>query len=312
MMATPWNTNLNSLTTRADLAEQYGGSRYSGGIVPALTSNNVFLFSDPSKGMKYGYNFDGPGAGESYFYTAQGTLGDHAETGNNGSVLGHEAANRPLRLFIADGYVGKTKTRFQRYIGQFRIDPLGPASWQPALDSSGIVRQVLIFHLLPVGETALRELDQEGGASPTLTVARMVPPEVDDSIFYETSGSEPTTASRLESGLVQSFRAWLGHPSYAVKRWAIRVPGARSPLLSDIYDTTTKTLYEAKSSPARSDVRMAIGQLLDYQRHIPVLKLACSLLLPSRPTDDLVDLAHYAQMGVTFRQRDGSFEYLPI
>lgn len=60
-MAAPWNTQLNSLTTRADLVEQYGGSRYSGGIVPALASNNVFLFSDPSEGVKYGYNFDGPG-----------------------------------------------------------------------------------------------------------------------------------------------------------------------------------------------------------------------------------------------------------
>ncbi|MEC5168704.1 hypothetical protein RCH11_001163 [Glaciihabitans sp. GrIS 2.15] len=311
-MAAPWNTQLNSLTTRADLVEQYGGSRYSGGIVPALASNNVFLFSDPSAGVKYGYNFDGPGEDESYFYTAQGTLGDHAETGNNGAVLGHVAASRDLRLFVADGYVGKSKTKLQRYIGQFRVDPMGPASWQTAPDSSGEVRQVLIFHLLPVGETALKESDQEGGASPALSVARMVPPEVDDSIFYETSGSEPTTASRLESGLLESFRAWLGHPSYAVKRWAIRVPGARSPLLSDIYDTTTKTLYEAKSSPARSDVRMAIGQLLDYQRHIPISKLACSLLLPSRPIDDLVDLAHFAQMGVTFRQRDGSFENLPI
>ncbi len=311
-MTVQWNTQLNSLTTRADLVKQYGGSRYSGGIVPALASNNVFLFSDPSEGVKYGYNFDGPGEDQSYFYTAQGTLGDHAESGNNGAVLGHVAASRDLRLFVADGYVGKSKTKLQRYIGQFRIDPMGPASWQPAPDSSGAVRQVLIFHLLPVGETALKELDQEAGASPSLTVARMVPPEVDDSIFYETSGSEPTTASRIESGLVESFRAWLGHPSYAVKRWAIRVPGTRSPLLSDIYDTTTKTLYEAKSSPARSDVRMAIGQLLDYQRHIPISKLTCSLLLPSRPTDDLVDLVHYAQMGVTFRLRDGSFENLPL
>jgi hypothetical protein len=294
------------------LAEQYGGSRYSGGIVPAVATNNVFLFSDPSEGVKYGYNFDGPGEDESYYYTAQGTLGDHSETGNNGAVLGHVAANRDLRLFVADGYVGKSKTKLQRYIGQFRIDPIGPLSWQPAPDSSGIVRQVLVFHLLPVGETALREMDRDGGNTPTLTIARMVPPEVDSSIFYESGGSEPTIALRLETGLVESFRAWLGHPSYAVKRWAIQVPGARSPLLSDIYDTTTRTLYEAKSSPARSDVRMAIGQLLDYQRHIPIPALACSLLLPARPSDGLVNLAHYAQMGVTYKKRDGSFEHLPI
>jgi hypothetical protein len=150
----------------------------------------------------------------------------------------------------------------------------------------------------------------ESQGIPTLLVARMVAPEVDSSLFYESSGSEPTISEKLESKLVQSFRAWLGHPSYAVKRWAIQIPGMGSPLLSDIYDTTTRVLYEAKSSTSRRDVRMAVGQLLDYQRHIPVRELTCSLLLPARPSDDLVHLAHHANMGVMFKTHDGEFQKL--
>ena len=307
-----WTTELNSLSTRSELAAKYGGSPYSGGIVPAVASGNIFLFSDPMEGTKYGYNFDGPGEDESYYYTGQGTLGNHLEVGNNGSVLAHEATNRALQLFVADGFVGKTKTKLQRYVGQFRIDPIAPFSKNPAPDSTGANREVLVFHLLPVGETALKELDDENESPLTLMVARMVAPEVDSSLFYESSGSEPTSSEKLESKLVQSFRAWLGHPSYAVKRWAIHIPGMGSPLLSDIYDTTTRVLYEAKSSSSRRDVRMAVGQLLDYQRHIPVPELTCSLLLPARPSDDLVHLAHHANMGVTFKTTDGAFQQLPI
>jgi hypothetical protein len=291
---------------------QYGGSRYSGGIVPAVSSGNIFLFSDPMEGTKYGYNFDGPGEGDSYYYTAQGTLGNHSEAGNNGSVLAHEATNRALRVFIADGFVAETKTKLQRYIGQFRIDPIAPFTRNLAPDSVGTSREVLVFHLLPVGETALNSMDSEIGTPLNLMVARMVPPEVDSSIFYESSGSGPTISEKMESKLVESFRTWLGHPSYAVKRWAIRIPGMGSPLLSDIYDTTTRVLYEAKSSSSRRDIRMAVGQLLDYQRHIPVPELTCSLLLPTRPSDDLVHLAHYANMGVTFKTADGDFQQLPI
>jgi len=215
-------------------------------------------------------------------------------------------------LFVADGSVGKTKTKLQRYIGQFQIDPVAPFSKQTAPDSTGTNREVLVFHLLPVGETTLGTSNYAKNSPPGLSIARMIPPEVDSSLFYESSGTEPTISEKLESKLVQSFRTWLGLPSYAVKRWSIPIVGMGSPLLSDIYDTTTKVLYEAKSSSSRRDIRMAVGQLLDYQRHIPVRNLTCSLLLPTRPSDDLIDLAHYAHMGVTFRSNNGNFEQLPI
>lgn len=306
-MTPAWTTEVGSLSTRAELVEKYGGSRYPG-IAPATASGNILLFSDPLRGTKYGYNFDGPGEDESYYYTGQGAHGHQSLSGNNGSVLAHETLNRALRLFVADGFDGKTETKLQRYVGQFRIDPIAPYSQQPAPDVSGAERDVLVFHLLPVGDTALKDLNDDNDAPRNLMVARMVAPEIDSSLFYESSGSEPGVADKLESELVQSFRAWLGHPSYAVKRWAIRVPGTRSSLLSDIYDTTTKVLYEAKSSSSRRDVRMAVGQLLDYQRHIPVPGLACSLLLPAKPSDDLVDLAHYAHMGVTYRTAEGAFQ----
>ena len=60
-------------------------------------------------------------------------------------------------------------------------------------------------------------------------------------------------------------------------------------LLTDLVDQTTNVLYEAKGAATREAVRMALGQLLDYSRHVPGNpKLA--VLLPARPADDLLDL----------------------
>lgn len=102
--------------------------------------------------------------------------------------------------------------------------------------------------------------------------------------------SEPTSftsdaSERLrlhrESRLVANYEADLGRPLQVV--WA-SVKGGR--IVADAYDPVTGTLIEAKSSSRRSDVRMAVGQLLDYQHHLmPGAKLA--VLLPSAPTPDI-------------------------
>jgi len=47
-------------------------------------------------------------------------------------------------------------------------------------------------------------------------------------------------------------------------------------------------------------VRLGIGQLLDYRRHIDVPQLKLSLLLPARPTDDLIDLLQTVGIGCVY------------
>ena len=64
-------------------------------------------------------------------------------------------------------------------------------------------------------------------------------------------------------------------------------------------------VYEAKAIAGRSDLRMAVGQLYDYRRHVHVDDLRCSVLLPERPTANLRDLLHDAGLGLAFREQAG-------
>ena len=45
-------------------------------------------------------------------------------------------------------------------------------------------------------------------------------------------------------------------------------------MFCDLYDKTTRTLYEAKGTTTRMAMRMAIGQLADYARFADVRRLA--------------------------------------
>lgn len=102
----------------------------------------------------------------------------------------------------------------------------------------------------------------------------------------EPSSFSPTVGERTrlyrESQLVANYEADLGRPLQVI--WVSLQGGGR--IVADAYDSETETLIEAKCSCARSDVRMAVGQLLDYQHHLmPGAKLA--ILLPGGPSPDV-------------------------
>jgi hypothetical protein len=59
-------------------------------------------------------------------------------------------------------------------------------------------------------------------------------------------------------------------------------------LYADLYDQTDKELIEAKGTATRVDVRLALGQVLDYARFVDHARLA--VLLPEHPGADLVSL----------------------
>ena len=93
-----------------------------------------------------------------------------------------------------------------------------------------------------------------------------------------------------------------------MSRWKLRPPGETRPLLTDPYDETTRELFEAKGTATRVAVRAAIGQLLDYRRHIPVEDLRLTVLLPHRPSSDLVALVLSCGMTCTYEDEPGVFQ----
>ncbi|MDH6217622.1 hypothetical protein [Streptomyces pseudovenezuelae] len=323
-----------STTTRAELAEAYGGSQYGGGIVPANQSHNIFVFSDPAAGKEHDYTFDGRADddefGVLYLYTGAGQgTGDQQMTDRNRALLNHVQAGRDVHLFVADGTLGFSATTIQRYIGQVVVDPVQPYEerWTQVDGEPG--RRLYVFRLRPApGVTLALTAKDTMQAAPT-TEALPVPPAAAEPasasatpVATEQHGTDATTADvtgglrtvfRREGRLTAAFEALLVSHGHVVHRFQIPVAGERGALLTDLYDATDNVLYEAKGKASRDHVRMAIGQLLDYRRHIDVpdgLRLA--VLLPEEPSADLRDLLNVEGIALVTQTAEGGFVGFPL
>ncbi|HXM87137.1 MAG TPA: hypothetical protein VN889_05850, partial [Solirubrobacteraceae bacterium] len=300
--------NGGSRLSRAERKARFGGAMF-GGIEPSSSSPNVFLYSDPSRGEAYGYNYDGwTDDRRMFLYTGEGRTGDQPMNHGNRAILEHRDRGRSLRLFVADGWVEGTTQRNQRYIGEFEIDRANPYSLHEAPDTNGENRTVFVFRLRPVSEALRRDSDESAvsDAEPE-GFAALVAVEENVGTSFEVAPREGTTATRREGELVDRYMTWAGS-AHVFGRWKLRAPDELSPLLTDIYDETENILYEAKATATRAAIRMAIGQLLDYRRHIDRRGVRLAILLPHRPSKDLVELT--TGLGITVVAEDdrGGFE----
>jgi hypothetical protein len=115
---------------------------------------------------------------------------------------------------------------------------------------------------------------------------------------------EVVRARREESRLVSDFARYLTERGDSVCRHKITVPGASSPLYSDLFNETRGQLIEAKAGTSRSDMRMAIGQLADYARLIePAPPRA--VLLEARPRYELCELLQSQGIATIWRDGEG-------
>lgn len=299
----PIDLQVGDVVTRNELVIEYGGSRYSGGIVPSNQSQSVFVFTDPAEGRQFGYVYDGfSPEGDVFFYTGAGQDGDQVESGANSPIMSHAAKGRSLHAFVAAGTVPGTQTKRQRYIGEFILDPAAPYDRMPALDRSNALRTVIVFRLLPVHAIPEEIVESVGFSGVPQSHTMLVPTEINSTHFFETSGQPDRVAIRRESALVEEFIAT--RPDHRFHRWAITIPTERTRLLTDVYDGTSKMLFEAKALSGRNDLRMAVGQLYDYRRHIDVPGLECAVLLPERPSSDLRDYLAHSGLGLAYRVGD--------
>jgi hypothetical protein len=79
-------------------------------------------------------------------------------------------------------------------------------------------------------------------------------------------------------------------------------------LYCDAYEPERKHLIEAKASASRLDIRMAIGQLLDYDWLTQAAKMGKSqlaVLLPSRPNHDVEQLLDSLRIAAIWRENEG-------
>ena len=85
-----WTLEAGAVLSRRDRRLQYGGAPY-GGIEQSAQSLNVFIYSDPSAGAAYGYNYDGWNEDFRIFlYTGEGRVGEQEMTHGNRAILTHK------------------------------------------------------------------------------------------------------------------------------------------------------------------------------------------------------------------------------
>lgn len=114
--------------------------------------------------------------------------------------------------------------------------------------------------------------------------------------------SQQLQRSERKASWTPSKRSW---PLAGVSSIDTRsTPREVVPLFTDIHDKTNGVLYEAKADATRNSVRAGLGPLLDYRRY--VTDKSCRLLLPARPSADLLDLLAEHDVATVWRHGDGS------
>jgi hypothetical protein len=290
-----WGIAVGEKLKRRLVHARYGGQR-QGGISTPAGSPNILLFMSES-GRSYGYNYDGPQDDGTFHYTGEGQEGDQKFRAGNAAVLGHRETGRVLRLFR------ETEPTVVRYLGEYAIDLTKPCYREDAPDRENELRSVIVFRLhqvngAPVPDVSFQEssvivldIDLEAHKAETFHVNRTRP---------------QTSAERREADLVQRYAKWLKESGHAVCRKQIRLPGQAGALYTDLFDQTDAELVEAKGTASRIDVRLALGQVLDYDRFVESDNRA--VLLPVRPAADLIDLLNAYQISCVYETRDGTFE----
>lgn len=308
-----WDVAVGAELNRAERVDRFGGGQY-GGIEPSSRTSNVFVYSDPARGGAYGYDFDGWIGGE-FLYTGEGPEGDQRLTSGNRAIARHQHDGKALRVFVADGFVGTSKTRRQIYIGEFELSPEQPYFMAEAPDALGNSRTVIIFRLMPVGEHLHRPQDESKSGLPPAApsteegdlgwAGEDTEVEASTTSTFERQATGATTAVRREAELVARYKTRLEHAGHVVQGRRLRPAGEYHWLRVDLLDTTTNELYEAKGVTTRDSVRLAIGQLYDYDRFVKAAALV--VLLPTRPSADLLRLLADRGMSCVFEEATGIF-----
>ncbi|MGK5684010.1 hypothetical protein [Actinoplanes sp. URMC 104] len=310
-MVNSWNLLPGDYLTRQERAVRFGGSTM-GGIQPSARSPHVFVYSDPAEGHQNGYIFDGWSKDRSVFlYTGEGRHGDQKLISGNAAILNHKQQGRVLRVFVADGKVENSGAKNQLYIGAFEVDNEIPYVVERAPDADGIQRSVIVFRLRPMSDPIIREADiSETDDAPQDTESALVDLKVPVPVGFRRVSQEEAVVERREADLVQRYARSLGPAGLELKRWRIRPGGSLLTLYTGPYYVQKRELYEAKASSTREDIRMALGQIFDYERWISPRPIKKAVLTPSKPAPDLIDLLHHFDVGVVFETADGTFRRL--
>lgn len=293
-MAEAWDVEIGETIRRTELHKIYGGGQ-RGGMEPSAQSPNVMLFTSPAASELFGYKFDGWHKDGTFHFTGEGQHGDQVMTHGNKATLEHATAGRAIRLF-------RKEDVFVTYIGEFEIPDESFVFVDEAPDADKDFRSVFVFRLRPVGET----LDTPDLAAPGLSRTSLIPVEaMNIESYVKQRPDEPVEVLRREAELVKRYVAWIG-TEYGQELVRHKIPTPAGALMyTDLFNLSTDELIEAKASSSRHHIRAALGQILDYARFVDHQSL--SLLLPTRPALEMIDLLKQYKVDCIWESTPGAF-----
>ena len=309
MISSQWLIPLGELTTRTEVAREYGGARY-GGIQPSRSTPNILIYTDPSQGEQHGYVFDGWDLDESdIYYSGEGQTGDQSITKGNKAIASHVADGRTLRVFeVASG--DRPGGKLQRYVGEFEVDSRDPYRFEWVNDPSDQRgrRRIVVFRLRALSSGA-RGVSRADATTSQRSGPRLVAPESNLVDSYDVAPATGDVARRREAELMRHFEASLIEQGHEVARIRIPIPGTSASMVTDTFVSTTRTLWEVKYSAEQQAASVGIGTacgLPQVHRVSGVSRLR--LGLPSDPGEDLRDLIYSAGHSLVLATEHGFVE----
>ncbi|MFE2842545.1 restriction endonuclease [Streptomyces scopuliridis] len=285
------------VVTRRELHERFGGTP-QGGISPSTKSRMVMVFTADSPAP---HDLTGWGEDGIFHFMGAGMHGDQEMTRGNLALLRHSADGRAVHVFHQLS-VNTEGAKTHRHLGQFEVDPEQPYYTADAPDASGDVRTVLVFRLRPVGATAAGGPRLPVTPATETRILRALPEPRIEPVRLRAQESPRALVARLTADYASHLRG-LGHEVSAAQ---VRVKGETRIAQVDLLDVTENRLIEVKHNATRDSVRRAIGALLDYRRFFnPTPTL--TLLLPSAPREDLLDLCASLCIEVVWPTPEGGF-----
>lgn len=303
-----WDIGVGDTDTRTSIQARHRGSPSRGISAPARGSGlrNIMLWWRPDRGGAFGYQDGWTPSGEAFYFSGLGQEGDQGFSTpyqENGRLRDHAVSGDQVRLLK---YVAANTVR---YVGELRLDPVDPWRWRDGHDRTGAVRKIIQFRLLPVGRVKREPSDpvHEPPSSRPVAVRHIVEslPEprathieaLKSVTFRQGIAARQILARRRELELVHALRDWLDD-QLGLTATGLLIPYAPESrnLRVDLFVSQPPLLIEAKSSASRESIRLAIGQLLDYQRWVaPQPELA--MLVPTEPAEDMLELLQALGIG---------------
>jgi hypothetical protein len=251
------------------------------------------FFTDPATGHKHGY-YDGWDSDGYLHYVGEGQSGDQRFVQGNRAILDHQVEGRSLEGFKADG----TEVT---YLGEFELVDTYTRDAHETGDTTKL-RQVIVFRLRPLNDVPIELPVVPITPAKSATVDTVAVEEQHTERGFVSPDREEYEFERLEAELVNRYRRFLQNQGHVVSRLRVVPAGEGAPIYSDLWDETALDLIEAKGNVTRDAIRLAVGQLLDYGRFVEPKRR--TVLLPSRPRDDLLNLLSSTDIDAVYPEGD--------